>query len=361
MTIESFGRDGNDDALACGANNYNGDCDTVVLASDYLVDLSSGISVTFKKPYTPAFGTCGFLALQASSFTTMITCENAGGSWDSGTSTCTTINASSCKSVGGKWKTCNFTPDQCATFIAGTGTTWQESCEYTENSCTASSGSWDSTNHVCTISSTTCPGASCTHTTSNACMDDKGVWVKRCVFNDSTSCTSSIGSGGANATFDSTNKPDSCVFTSAECEVSGGITDARDCHITHAEGEAVLTRYTEKKCQLSSKGSWFKNTTDNGWSFEKSSICLKVFHRLTDTTIGGSYSEPVVVEENGSYQTINFSNFSSLDIPLGTSAIGVYRYDGSSCNSSNELYPNDLTSPISIQFIPHTNLPIINW
>lgn len=364
LSIYSLGKDGagnvnSDGSVVCGANNFNDDCYTTVLIDDYIIDILAGISVSFRKPYSLAIGTCGFLASQAGSFATQVNCENAGGNWN-GTS-CSVINAASCKSVGGKWQTCQFIPDQCAAFTAGAGTTWQESCEYTENSCAASSGSWDASNNVCVVSGNACPGASCPHVTQTACNNDNGVWIKRCVFNDAISCQSSIASGGAEAVFNTTNLS-SCTFSSAQCETAGGFTSAKDCYLTHAEGEGSSTRYNERSCQVGAKGTWVKHTTDNDWVYQQANLCLKVFYRdPVSSAILNTSSSSVLLDEDGLNQTILFSDFGITNIPMGINAIGIYEYDSAANSCTTNLYPSDRTQPIQVQFIPHTNLPIINW
>lgn len=94
--------------------------------------------------------------------------------------------------------------------------------------------------------------------------------------------------------------------------------------------------------------------------YQGKSICMKVFYRnKADQTIISTDSSAKNITENGSYQTINFSFSGVTQIPTGINAIGIYEHDGSICTQN--LYPNDRDQPATIQFVPHSNLPIINW
>ena len=118
-----------------------------------------------------------------------------------------------------------------------------------------------------------------------------------------------------------------------------------------AHAENIGAKYDSDGCDVA-KGHWVGK------------ICLRLFYR--NPNIASIYSNSININENGSYQTFNFSTFKDSsdnpisNIPMGLNAIGIYEYDGSSCKTSTTLYPND-RKPISVQFIPHTTLPIINW
>ena len=99
-------------------------------------------------------------------------------------------------------------------------------------------------------------------------------------------------------------------------------------------------------------------TQSNPFNFQN--ICLNVFYRRSsDSEVTHTSSAVVSIEENGSYQTINFSGFGVSNIPIGINAIGVYEHDGD-CNTDNNIYPS-LRTPIKVMFVPNNDLPVINW
>ena len=125
---------------------------------------------------------------------------------------------------------------------------------------------------------------------------------------------------------------------------------------------------TESSC-VSAGGSWYGAIgygTDswtkfyNPTTYSTINICLKIFYR-NNGVIKKVSTNLVEITETGTFQTINFKFTSSEDIPIGLNAIGIYKYNGTSCDTSTDFYPNDRTEPIPIQFTPYSNLPIINW
>jgi hypothetical protein len=372
LTIQSYGKD---QTVGNGTDEYDADYPSsqpVISSYDWKIAISDGITISLQKPYTPAFGSCGFLASQASSFTTAIDCQNAGGNWNGTSSSCTTIDESSCKSVGGHWNTCNFTATQCAAFTAGAGTTWRRSCEFTKKACDAISGTlangdsisggW-TTNNDCNVtiagSTNSCPGALCGLSSSDCQRPNvNGTWVERCIFNDQIACETALPNGGGGV-WGGTNNPNSCIFTTAQCFLAQGLTDGAECHLTHREGETNSTRYSENTCKTA-KGGWYVNTNVYpSVEYKSNSICMKVFYRKNDGTVGTVSSGSKTIEENGSYQTLTFTGFSVTDIPIGINAIGIYEHNGTSCTAN--LYPADRFGPIPVLFVPHRNLPVIQW
>ena len=116
-------------------------------------------------------------------------------------------------------------------------------------------------------------------------------------------------------------------------------------------------------------------------------ICMKVFYRKTDSSIGvlvsdektgndtptNGYYDPKLITADGSAQTIKFTNFRDAtittddftanfitNIPIGTNAIGIYQYDGTSCSTTTLFYPADRQNPIQVDFHPNATLPVIN-
>lgn len=352
----------------CSDNGYEGDCSQAIQIDDYTVDVSSGISVNFLKPYQSLGGFCGFLSSQAASFTTEKDCKNAGSNWDSSSSSCTTIDAASCKTLGGKWQSCFFTSAQCSAF---TGGTWRESCEYTPSSCAATGGTWNATNRICDFTSATCPGtwngSSCDFTESS-CFYNKGTWQKQCVFTNHVDCERAIADGGPGGIWNS-EKPESCSFSSTQCSNAGGKTDARECYLTHQEGNAASTPYNQYSCQMESKGSWFYYTFANASNyFNDRSICMVIWVRDPATSsIIPLTSDSLTIQENGSFQTIRFINFKNASNTLvprimqGINAIGIYEYDGNCDPLNNPLYPSDRQQPIQVLFNAHSSLPSVNW
>ena len=95
-------------------------------------------------------------------------------------------------------------------------------------------------------------------------------------------------------------------------------------------------------------------------SYNNQDICLNVFYRQSsDSEVTHTSSTLVSIEENGSYQTINFSGFGMTNIPIGINAIGIYEHDGD-CDTNNNIYPSD-RSPIRVMFVSNNDLPVINW
>lgn len=106
-------------------------------------------------------------------------------------------------------------------------------------------------------------------------------------------------------------------------------------------------------------------------------ICMKVFYRKADSTIGilvsdedvsTVHTDPKSILADGSSQTLKFKNFRDINtsnvtpnISIGSNAIGIYEYDGAGCNTSNVLYPINHRQPIQVDFYPHTGLSVINW
>lgn len=48
-------------------------------------------------------------------------------------------------------------------------------------------------------------------------------------------------------------------------------------------------------------------------------------------------------------------------VPIGSLAIGIYQFDATSCKTSTSYYPADRKAPIQVDFHPHAALPVINW
>ncbi|MEF3075397.1 prepilin-type N-terminal cleavage/methylation domain-containing protein [Methylobacter sp. Wu1] len=372
LIVQSFGKNHQKDNSIPTTGDYENDYPSnnksngavfypnpIVRQQDWQIDISNGITINLLKPYQSLGGFCGFLASQASSFTALADCKNAGGSCtdtspnDGNCDSICAISSSTCKDLGGKWQSCFFTSDQCNSF---TGGTWQESCEFTPSSCVAPGvgGTWNTTDRVCNFTSATCPttwdGSKCVFT-ENTCFNNHGTWQKQCKFSNQTDCERIVADGGPGGTWNMDN-PASCSFTLAQCNTANGLTKGKDCNITNEEGaSSTITRYSQQNCNISS-GTWTSNIKQ---------LCLRVFYRNNGTiTSIPSNSKPVLIEENGSSQTIHF-NFASnpIFIPAGQNAIGIYEHDGTNCTST--LYPADRQNPIQVDFHPRIDLPVINW
>ncbi len=180
-----------------------------------------------------------------------------------------------------------------------------------------------------------------------------------CEFTKDT-CPDDPITGTPGVTWEETIKPDSCNFTQTACTTLNGISVEDDyCYLSHRE--YFGDKYTPSSCDAAG-GSWTKR------------ICLNVFYRSSDTPIAKAPSKPVSIEENGGYQTLQFSIPDSNDIdkdgitdepmpylPMGPNAIGIYEYDGDCDPENNPLYPADRQNPIQVDFHPRTSLPVINW
>lgn len=120
------------------------------------------------------------------------------------------------------------------------------------------------------------------------------------------------------------------------------------------------------------------NTTATQTTANTIPVCMKIFYRTANATIGSLVSdenigtavnnEPKLIYADGSTQTIRFVNFRDADsgnlqndVPIGNNAIAVYQYDGADCKTSNVFYPINHQMPIQVDFHPYTNLPVINW
>ncbi|WP_442497261.1 prepilin-type N-terminal cleavage/methylation domain-containing protein [Methylobacter sp. sgz302048] len=344
LLIQSYGKD-----HVSGGVDYDADypapaSQPEVKSQDWLIDISGGISINFTKQ----FGANKFCGFNGPAAATQSACKNAGGTWDG---TACTFGQDSCKSVGGKWNSCFFTPSACS----ATGGSLQARCQFTEKSCNAAggSGSWNTTNRICLDLPThqiNCENAGgswngitnrCNFNESS-CTLAGGAWVMDCEFTNATCPT-----GTAGVTWEDTIKPDSCNFTQTACKTLNGTSVGNDyCYLSH--GENVGAKYNLASCDAAG-GSW------------TGKICLNVFYRGSNSSIVNVSSNPISIEENGGYQTIQF-NFaiSPILIPGGQNAIGIYEYDGD-CNLDNPLYPAGRQSPIQVDFHPRTGLPVINW
>ncbi len=91
-------------------------------------------------------------------------------------------------------------------------------------------------------------------------------------------------------------------------------------------------------------------------------ICMRIFYRKADSTIGTSVSTSASITENGLYQTVTLSGFSVSKIPVGSNTIGIYKYDTTATPPvcTNLTYPVGRT-PIPVLFIPHRNISLIQW
>ena len=349
LVVQSYGKDqqvgGADYEADYPSNRYSTDNSLpytqpapLVDQEDWLLDISQGLNISVLKKYG-SDNYCGFSSEAV--LTTQQDCLNAGGAWSG---TCS-ITVSSCKTVGGRWQSCFFSPSACAS--AGGASTSR--CQFTEKSCNAADGNsdvdWNSVNHSCDLDSPSCSaaGGSWSGTECNfsrpRCQIVGGSWVNDCTFT-SANCVAAEG------TWESTTTPNSCSFTQTDCHTRSGQSTGRDCYMSHAEFSG--TRYVAEGCQTAA-GTWTAR------------ICMNLFYRNPNTSVVTNISSnPVTIDDNGAYQTINFNFTTPPLIPVGANAIGIYEYDGD-CNLDNPLYPADRQNPTQVDFHPHTTLPVINW
>jgi len=314
---------------------------------------------------------------------TSATCTSATGSatnWDATTSSCDItptqcnaftgaiwgcgINTKSCYASGGLWRECQLAPAEC-TAAGGINASPYNKCDFSRLSCLNVNGTWNATTRKCAFTSTTCPagsswnGSGCDFS-GTQCSDAGGHNKNFCDFT-SANCSAAGGSYDSGAQL--------CSFAPSACAAKHGISFAQDCAMTNREGENFGPKFFPTNCEV-----------NNGiWRFNTKTICLNVFHRgRIDSSIVTTSSNPVTIEENGSYQTLSFSfdrgnqadcesnmgewvnSSCTYSIAMGINAVGIYEYDGD-CNTDNNLYPYDRAQPVPIQIIPNTNLPIINW
>lgn len=143
---------------------------------------------------------------------------------------------------------------------------------------------------------------------------------------------------------------------------------------------------TESAC-LSAGQKWYGDTIFNNIFNNpptQKKICMKVFYRTADSMIGMLISDDDLsndasaisfdaktITADGGFQAIRFGAFRDSQssagappeawVPIGSLAVGIYEFDGSSCKTSTSYYPADRQSPIQVDFHPHTTLPVINW
>jgi prepilin-type N-terminal cleavage/methylation domain-containing protein len=364
LVVQSYGKD-----HAAGGNDYDADYPIniesvddstpytypkpLVDQEDWLMDISQGIYITLIKEFgDDSF--CGFLS--SASFTTEQNCLNAGGSWSG--SVCS-LNVSSCKSAGGRWQSCFFSPSACA----GAGGAAVSQCQFTEKSCNAADGDpdadWDGINHNCSLDNSSCTAAGGTwngtqcNFTEPQCHNAGGAWINDCTFTNGN-CTT------AGGTWESTITPNSCSFTQTACHAKNGQSAGNDCYMSHAEFSGA--RYDAEGCQTAT-GQW------------TSRICLNLFYRAPGTsTLTYVSSAPVTINANGAAETLRFTIADANDVDgdtniiepmpwvaLGLNAVSIHEYDGD-CNSvNNPYYPAGKTQPMAVVFNPRSQLPILNW
>lgn len=240
---------------------------------------------------------------------------------------------------------------------------WYGLCDkagfYNKDSCTAATGNWGYCSDGASTTEATCTSPS----TWSYCSDRASINQPACVATTPPGIWETKGYGCSDQTY----------VTKDTCESNGktwyGCTD----------GSGVVL--------ASCTTAWFVSTNETSiLPTMKTPICMKVFYRKPDSTIGvlisdGNLSndtdgnvkfDPNIIIADGSIQAIRFTNFrdsetsvAALPIPLniavGSNAIGIYQYDGTSCKTSTLLYPNDRQNPIPVEFHPHSTLPVINW
>lgn len=294
-----------------------------LFASDWLVDISNGISVNFIK------STRGTLLAKSfcmdTSKTTKASCV-ASATW-----------IGNCNIAG------HYNNDSCVAVTTPTQGIWgycSDGVSTSVTACTAASGIWG----YCS------DGLS---TTSAACTAAKGIWAEK-------------GFGCS----------DQSNTTKATCEAAG--------KTWYACSDGTST--TTTACSAAN-GTWSISTNNiPNPSVLGLPICMKVFYRKADSTIGMLISDgditndvdgnvlfdPNIIIADGSPQTIRFTNFrdsastiaipaTPLNIPIGSNAIGIYQYDGTSCNATTTFYPAEHLNPIQVDFHSNTTLPVINW
>jgi len=276
LTLQSKGKN---QALNAADTGYDEDypaSQPVINSLDWLIDISGGISVSFKKTTgnMPSDSYCSDL--------TKITkndCSGAGGTWIGGCDNAGYYNKNSCATDSGVWVNCS---DETST---------------TKASCESAGKEWYGEGFGCS---------------------DQSKAIKEL-------CTSPA------------------VWRS--CSDDGKITDESAC--------------------LAADQIWYGDTIFNN-SLSTQKICMKVFYRKSDSTIGTLVSDPKSVIADGGFQSLRFANLRDsasnvlvTELPIGTNAIGIYKHDGSSC--TNSFYPSDRQSPVQVDFHAHASLPVINW
>ncbi len=191
-----------------------------------------------------------------------------------------------------------------------------------KDSCIAAGGSWKSCSDGASTDKTTCEAAS-------GHWYGEGYGCSNQQANDKTSCLALSGPP-----------------TWRSCTDNGTITDQATCLLNNE------IWYGDSNYSV--------DLPPQPGSYNSKSICMKVFYRKNDGTVDtANSSNAVSIAENGSYQTITFTGFAVTDIPIGINAIGIYEHNGTNCTTN--IYPADRSGPIPVLFVPHRQLPVIQW
>ncbi|WP_198242988.1 type II secretion system protein [methane-oxidizing endosymbiont of Gigantopelta aegis] len=194
-----------------------------------------------------------------------------------------------------------------------------------KDSCIAAGGNWKSCSDGVSTNKTTCEAAS-------------GHW-----YGEGYGCSNQ-----------QANDKVSCLALSAiwrSCTDNGTITDQATCLLNNQiwYGDSNYT----------------VDLPPQPGSYNSRNICMKVFFRKNDGTVGAAESSAVSIVENGGFQTITLNTFKDstntvvTDIPIGINSIGIYTHDGTNCTTN--IYPADRAGPIPVLFAPHRQLAVIQW
>ncbi|MGR8941762.1 MAG: prepilin-type N-terminal cleavage/methylation domain-containing protein [Gammaproteobacteria bacterium] len=203
------------------------------------------------------------------------------------------------------------------------------------------------------------------HYNKSSCATDLGTWVN-CSDGSSASKTACESAGkewygeGFGCSDQSRPLKDQCTSPNVwrSCSDDGTITDESAC--------------------LAADQLWYGDTIFNN-ALSTQRVCMRVFYRRPDSTIGMLISDenvandsptvhfdPKTIIADGGFQSLRFASLRDRDskilvteLPIGTGAIGIYKHDGTDC--TDQFYPSDRQSPARVDLHAHAGVPVINW
>ena len=410
LEVLSYGQDQADG----GSEAYNVDYPnniTMVDSNDWIVDISTGISVSFKKPQISAINLPALSLCSKPAYSTRSTCEGASpaGVWFGGCGTKGYVNKGSCEDVlanditnpeNSSWYSCSDNTSLDKVSCEGVGAIWfgegfgcKNHTSVNKTACeTAIAGATVDEWRSCSDDGTIDNQAKCEASGHNW-YGDKIVHFG-CTNRNYTNKVSCEDAGQGNSTWYQ------CSDNSSANEVT--CTQAGAFWLGGGYGCSTQTHLTQGACELANK-VWFESwgrcknitspSTENfmpyyftknndaacgssgSWIYAKQKICMKIFYRkesdatidvlISDADNNATINNPVTILEDGRNQSINFFNFRDSGmtvfdgVPTGINAIGVYEHDGSAC--TDVLYPSNRTAVQKILISPSNTLSTIDW
>lgn len=395
LEIISYGKD----QILGGTSPYDVDYPntlTMLDINDWIVEISSGISVSFKKPQTPAINLPPVSFCNNPLYSNRTNCETNSGVWFGGCDIQGHANKSSCQNASSTWHSCSNLTSTDKTACEATGAIWygegfgcSNGTSTNKSACITASSTWRS----CSDNGTINNQAQCENNNHNWYGDS--ITHFGCIKRNYTNKTSCEDASQGNSTWYQCSN--NAITNQTDCEQSGAY------WMGYGYGCSLQNYSTQNACETNS-GIWYEswgrcknltapsteistpyfftrnNDTQCGssgtWLHAKKKLCMKIFYRReSDSTIDFITSDsdssdvdldPITIVEDGTNQTIKFLNFREdstntiiSGLPIGINAIGVYEHDGSSC--TDILYPSTRSDTVQLLFAPKTTFSIIDW